>query len=80
MTRGDEPLTPRPEVILETSLSGIPFVKRGKVRDLYDLGEHPRGRDGLDLRVDVVLLNGIPGGKVLCSSRRSCSVPGCRTT
>jgi phosphoribosylaminoimidazole-succinocarboxamide synthase len=67
MTRGDEPLTPRPEVILETSLSGIPFVKRGKVRDLYDLGEHLLvvATDRISA-FDVVLPNGIPDkGKVL---------------
>jgi phosphoribosylaminoimidazole-succinocarboxamide synthase len=55
------------EVVLETDLPGVGAARRGKVRDIYDLGEH------LLLVVtdrvsafDVVLPNGIPGkGKVL---------------
>jgi phosphoribosylaminoimidazole-succinocarboxamide synthase len=27
-------------VVLETNLSGLPLARRGKVRDVYDLGEH----------------------------------------
>ena len=54
------------EVVLKTELPGIP-VRHGKVRDIYDLGEH------LLLVVtdrvsafDVVLPNGIPGkGRIL---------------
>lgn len=55
------------DVVLKTELPGLPPPRRGKVRDIYDLGEH------LLLVVtdrvsafDVVLPNGIPGkGKIL---------------
>jgi phosphoribosylaminoimidazole-succinocarboxamide synthase len=55
------------DVVLKTELPGFPPPRRGKVRDIYDLGEH------LLLVVtdrvsafDVVLPNGIPGkGKIL---------------
>jgi phosphoribosylaminoimidazole-succinocarboxamide synthase len=55
------------DIVLKTELPGLPPPRRGKVRDIYDLGEH------LLLVVtdrvsafDVVLPNGIPGkGKVL---------------
>ncbi|MGW8272404.1 MAG: phosphoribosylaminoimidazolesuccinocarboxamide synthase, partial [Thermodesulfovibrionales bacterium] len=55
------------KVVLETSFPDLKLVRRGKVRDIYDLGEH------LLLVVtdrvsafDVILPNGIPGkGKVL---------------
>jgi len=54
--------------ILKTEFPDVALLKRGKVRDIYDLGEH------LLLVVtdrisafDVVLPNGIPGkGRVLC--------------
>lgn len=57
------------EIILETNMPDIGVPRRGKVRDIYDLGEH------LLLVVtdrvsafDVVLPNGIPGkGKVLAA-------------
>ena len=54
-------------VILETDLPGIPLVRRGKVRDLYDLGEHFLivATDRISA-FDVVLPVGIPDkGKVL---------------
>jgi len=54
-------------VILETSLEGLKFLGRGKVRDLYDLGEHLLvvATDRLSA-FDVVFREGIPGkGRVL---------------
>jgi len=54
-------------VILKTELPGIPLVRRGKVRDLYDLGEHLLmvTTDRISA-FDVVLPVGIPDkGKVL---------------
>ena len=54
-------------VVLETSLDGLKFLGRGKVRDLYDLGEHLLivTTDRLSA-FDVVFKEGIPGkGKVL---------------
>ena len=54
-------------VILETNLPGLTLVRRGKVRDLYDLGEHflVVASDRISA-FDVVLPNGIPDkGKVL---------------
>jgi phosphoribosylaminoimidazole-succinocarboxamide synthase len=54
-------------VVLRTELPGIPLVRRGKVRDLYDLGEHflVVATDRISA-FDVVLPNGIPDkGKVL---------------
>ena len=54
-------------VVLQTELQGIPLVRRGKVRDLYDLGEHYLvvASDRISA-FDVVLPNGIPDkGKVL---------------
>lgn len=55
------------DVILKTEISDIPLVKRGKVRDIYDLGENLLliATDRISA-FDVVLSNGIPGkGKVL---------------
>lgn len=55
------------KVILTTEFSDIIFVKRGKVRDIYDLGEHLLlvATDRISA-FDVVLPNGIPGkGRVL---------------
>ncbi len=55
------------DVILETNLPGIPLLKRGKVRDVYDLGEHLLvvATDRISA-FDVVLPSGIPfKGKVL---------------
>ncbi len=55
------------DVIFETEISDIPLVKRGKVRDIYDIGENLLliATDRISA-FDVVLPNGIPGkGKVL---------------
>jgi phosphoribosylaminoimidazole-succinocarboxamide synthase len=54
-------------VVLETDLAGLKFLGRGKVRDLYDLGEHLLvvATDRLSA-FDVVFREGIPGkGAVL---------------
>jgi phosphoribosylaminoimidazole-succinocarboxamide synthase len=54
-------------VILETNLSGIPLARRGKVRDVYDLGEHLLivATDRISA-FDYVLGSGIPDkGRVL---------------
>lgn len=53
--------------LLETSIDSIPMVNRGKVRDIYDLGDSLLfvATDRLSA-FDVVMPNGIPGkGKVL---------------
>jgi phosphoribosylaminoimidazole-succinocarboxamide synthase len=55
------------KVILKTEFPDITFVKRGKVRDIYDLGEHLLlvATDRISA-FDVVLPNGIPEkGRVL---------------
>lgn len=55
------------EVVLQTSISEIPLAHRGKVRDIYDLGEHLLivATDRISA-FDVVLPNGIPHkGRVL---------------
>lgn len=55
------------DVILKTEIYDIPLVKRGKVRDIYDLGENLLliATDRISA-FDVVLPNGIPGkGRVL---------------
>jgi phosphoribosylaminoimidazole-succinocarboxamide synthase len=54
-------------VILETDLSALPLARRGKVRDVYDLGEHLLivATDRISA-FDYVLGSGIPDkGKVL---------------
>ena len=54
-------------VILETNLSGVPLARRGKVRDVYDLGEHLLivATDRISA-FDYVLASGIPDkGRVL---------------
>jgi phosphoribosylaminoimidazole-succinocarboxamide synthase len=50
------------KVILKTEFSDIPLVKRGKVRDIYDLGNHLLlvATDRISA-FDVVLPSGIPG-------------------
>jgi phosphoribosylaminoimidazole-succinocarboxamide synthase len=56
-----------PAVVLETNLPGIPLARRGKVRDVYDLGEHLLivATDRISA-FDYVLGTGIPDkGKVL---------------
>jgi phosphoribosylaminoimidazole-succinocarboxamide synthase len=53
--------------ITETNFPGLPFLKRGKVRDIYDVGEYLLfvATDRLSA-FDVVMPQGIPGkGKVL---------------
>jgi phosphoribosylaminoimidazole-succinocarboxamide synthase len=53
--------------VLQTHLPGLPPPRRGKVRDVYDTGEHYLivASDRISA-FDVVLPNGIPGkGKVL---------------
>lgn len=55
------------KVILETNLNDIKLLRRGKVRDIYDLGEYFLlvASDRVSA-FDVVLPNGIPGkGKIL---------------
>ncbi len=55
------------KVVLDTRLDGLKFLGRGKVRDLYDLGEHLLvvATDRLSA-FDVVFREGIPGkGRVL---------------
>ena len=55
------------KILLKTELPDVPFVKRGKVRDIYDLGEYLLliATDRISA-FDVVLPNGIPGkGRVL---------------
>ena len=54
-------------IVLETSIPGVPAPKRGKVRDIYDLGDQLLivATDRISA-FDVVLPNGIPDkGKVL---------------
>jgi len=54
-------------VILETNLPGVPLVARGKVRDIYDLGDQLLivATDRISA-FDVVMPNGIPDkGRVL---------------
>jgi phosphoribosylaminoimidazole-succinocarboxamide synthase len=55
------------DVVLETNLPGYTLLRRGKVRDVYDVGEHYLivATDRISA-FDVVLPNGIPGkGRVL---------------
>jgi phosphoribosylaminoimidazole-succinocarboxamide synthase len=55
------------QAVLETDLSGIPLFHRGKVRDLYDLGDRLLivATDRISA-FDIVMPNGIPGkGEVL---------------
>ena len=56
-----------PKVLLQSEIQGIPLLNRGKVRDIYDLGEHLLivASDRISA-FDVVLPNGIPHkGRVL---------------
>lgn len=55
------------DVLLQTDLVSLKFVRRGKIRDIYDLGENLLlvATDRLSA-FDVVLSDGIPGrGKIL---------------
>ena len=57
----------RPPAVFETDLTGFPLAARGKVRDIYDLGDRLLivASDRLSA-FDYVLPNPIPGkGKVL---------------
>ncbi|MGQ9592792.1 MAG: phosphoribosylaminoimidazolesuccinocarboxamide synthase [Planctomycetota bacterium] len=61
------PDKPNGGVLIESDLPGVPLLRRGKVRDVYDLGEHLLivATDRISV-FDVVLPNGIPDkGKVL---------------
>ncbi|HMK50742.1 MAG TPA: phosphoribosylaminoimidazolesuccinocarboxamide synthase [Thermodesulfovibrionales bacterium] len=54
-------------IILKTSFPDVPFIKSGKVRDIYDMGSHILlvATDRISA-FDVVLPSGIPGkGRVL---------------
>lgn len=60
------------EALLETRLPDVPLYKRGKVRDLYDLGDHLLivATDRISA-FDVVLPTGIPGkGRILTQISR----------
>lgn len=60
-------MTPQTQVVTETQFDGLGPVKRGKVRDIYDLGEHLLivATDRLSA-FDVIMPQGIPfKGKVL---------------
>ena len=50
------------EVVLETNIAGLPLLRRGKVRDIYDAGENLLivATDRVSA-FDVVLPDGIPG-------------------
>ncbi len=64
---GNQPARAGSTVLRESTLAGIPLVGRGKVRDLYDLGEHLLvvTTDRISA-FDVVLPDGIPDkGRVL---------------
>ncbi|MFH2013057.1 MAG: phosphoribosylaminoimidazolesuccinocarboxamide synthase [Pseudomonadota bacterium] len=55
------------DLIVETNLKGLKLLGRGKVRDIYDLGEHLLivATDRISA-FDVIMLNGIPDkGKTL---------------
>jgi phosphoribosylaminoimidazole-succinocarboxamide synthase len=57
----------KPKVILETNFDNLKLLKRGKVRDIYDVGEYYLivSTDRLSA-FDVIMLQGIPfKGKVL---------------
>jgi phosphoribosylaminoimidazole-succinocarboxamide synthase len=57
----------KPQVLLQSEIPGIPLLNRGKVRDIYDLGDHLLivASDRISA-FDVVLPNGIPHkGRVL---------------
>jgi phosphoribosylaminoimidazole-succinocarboxamide synthase (EC 6.3.2.6) len=59
-------------VVLTTDLKGIPLFRRGKVRDVYDLGDKLLivSTDRISC-FDVILPNGIPDkGKVLTAISR----------
>ena len=59
-------IDPKAPPLLETSLPGVALWRRGKVRDVYDLGERLLvvATDRLSA-FDVVLPTGIPGKGIL---------------
>lgn len=60
-------LTDFPPVVMETDIKGYPLMRRGKVRDIYDMGDRLLfvASDRISA-FDVVMPNGIPGkGHVL---------------
>ena len=61
------------KLILKTEMPDIKFIRNGKVRDIYDLGDSLLliASDRISA-FDVVLPNGIPGkGKLLTRGSRS---------
>ena len=55
------------QAVTQTDLPGIPLFRKGKVRDVYDLGEHLLlvATDRISA-FDVIMPNGIPDkGKIL---------------
>ena len=63
----DQPSLSGTEAIVHTDLPGIPLFRKGKVRDVYDLGEHLLlvATDRISA-FDVIMPNGIPDkGKIL---------------
>ncbi|MBF0607052.1 MAG: phosphoribosylaminoimidazolesuccinocarboxamide synthase [Candidatus Magnetobacterium sp. LHC-1] len=60
-------MTPKSEIVLQTDIKGLRLIKRGKVRDIYDCGQHLLMvvTDRLSA-FDVVLPSGIPSkGEIL---------------
>ncbi|MFN3874174.1 MAG: phosphoribosylaminoimidazolesuccinocarboxamide synthase, partial [Ignavibacterium sp.] len=51
----------KPEVVLQTNFSGLKFLKRGKVRDLYEVGDYLLivSTDRISA-FDVIMNQGIP--------------------
>ncbi len=63
----DQPSLSGTQAIINTELPGIPVFRRGKVRDVYDLGEHLLlvATDRISA-FDVIMPNGIPDkGRIL---------------
>lgn len=60
---------PAPEPVAQTVLPGIPFFARGKVRDIYDLGEHLLlvASDRISA-FDVVMNEPIPGKGIVLTT------------
>ncbi|MCK5352159.1 phosphoribosylaminoimidazolesuccinocarboxamide synthase, partial [bacterium] len=57
----DQPSLSGTEAVVHTDLPGIPLFRKGKVRDVYDLGEHLLlvATDRISA-FDVIMPNGIP--------------------
>ena len=63
----DQPSLSGTQAVIQTELPGIPIFRKGKVRDVYDLGEHLLlvATDRISA-FDVIMPNGIPDkGKIL---------------